>query len=364
MPQTPTTGTWSMPRGLIVILGIAGTVVAVAGIKGIATIVGPVFLALILTISVHRLPVYLRRHGWPVWSAFLVTVLLVYGIIVGMFVAMVFAVARLATLIPEYTDRLDALVTQFADFLHQHGVATDASARMLSRLDPHTVLSGVGTVVEGTLSVTSTFVLLVVLLLFLSADAMSFPDRLAFIARHRPDISDALRRFALGTRSYLLVSTVFGLIVAVLDTLALWALAIPLPILWGLVSFITNYIPNIGFLIGLAPPALLALLDGGWEKILLVILVYSVINVVIQSFIQPKFVGDAVDLSLTLTFLSLVFWTWVIGPLGAILAIPLTLFAKALLIDVDPSTRWMNALLTMRVRDGTEDAPAPASRWA
>lgn len=348
-----------MPRGLIVLLGIAGAVVAVAGIKAVASIVGPVFLALILTISVHRLPAALRRSGWPVWAAFLVTVLLVYGIIIGIFVALVFAVARLATLLPDYAGRFDALIDRFTAFLHEHGIATGTSEKLLSGLDAHTVLNGVGAVLQGTLGVTSTFVFLVVLLLFMAADAMNFPDRLSVVTRHRPDIAGALTRFAVGTRSYLMVSTVFGLIVAVLDSLALWALAIPLPILWGLLSFITNYIPNIGFIIGLVPPALLALLDAGWEKILLVILVYSVINVVIQSFIQPKFVGDAVDLSLTLTFLSLAFWTWVIGPLGAILAIPLTLFAKALLVDVDPTTRWMNALLTMRVPD--DDGPPPTA---
>ena len=115
--------------------------------------------------------------------------------------------------------------------------------------------------------------------------------------------------------------------------------------LWGLLAFVTNYIPNVGFLIGLVPPALLALLEGGPQLMITVIVAYSVINFVIQSVIQPKFVGDAVNLSLTLTFLSLLFWSFAIGPLGAVLAIPLTLLAKALLLDVDPDTRWISELL-------------------
>jgi AI-2 transport protein TqsA len=77
-----------------------------------------------------------------------------------------------------------------------------------------------------------------------------------------------------------------------------------------------------------------------------VVIGYSLLNVVIQSVIQPKFVGDAVGLSTSLTFLSLVFWTWVLGPLGALLAIPLSLLTKALLVDVDPSTRWLVPLLS------------------
>jgi AI-2 transport protein TqsA len=88
------------------------------------------------------------------------------------------------------------------------------------------------------------------------------------------------------------------------------------------------------------------LLQGGPKLMIIVILAYSVINFVIQSIIRPKFVADAVDLSLTLTFLSLVFWAFVIGPLGAVLAVPLTLLAKALLLAVHPDTRWMSSLVT------------------
>jgi predicted PurR-regulated permease PerM len=101
--------------------------------------------------------------------------------------------------------------------------------------------------------------------------------------------------------------------VAVIDTGFLWWVGVPLPLLWGLLAFITNYIPNIGFIIGLVPPALLALLQGGPKLMITVIVAYSVINFVIQSIIQPKIMADAVNLSLTVTFLSLVFWAFVIG---------------------------------------------------
>jgi AI-2 transport protein TqsA len=152
---------------------------------------------------------------------------------------------------------------------------------------------------------------------------------------------------------------VFGLIVAVVDTVMLWALGVPLPLLWGLLSFITNYIPNIGFIIGLVPPALLALLEGGVEQMTMVIVLYCVVNFVIQSVIQPKVVGDAVGLSATVSFLSLVFWTWVLGPLGALLAIPLSLLTKGLLVDIDPTTRWINPLISASNADD-DPAAAPA----
>ena len=112
-------------------------------------------------------------------------------------------------------------------------------------------------------------------------------------------------------------------------------------LLWALLAFVTNYIPNIGFIIGLVPPALLALITGGVGEMIAVIAVYCVLNFIIQSVIQPKFVGDAVGLTTTMSFLSLIIWTFVLGPLGAILAIPISLLVKAVLIDSDPDARWL-----------------------
>ena len=187
-------------------------------------------------------------------------------------------------------------------------------------------------------------------------------DRLALIAQDRPKIVEALGHSAWGTRQYLLVTTVFGLIVAVLDSVALALLSIPLAVTWGLLSFITNYIPNVGFIIGVVPPALLALLTGGPKLMVIVIVVYCVLNTVIQSVIQPRFIGDAVGLSVTVTFVVLFFWSWLLGPLGAILAIPLTLLAKALLVDIDPQARWADALLRASAKEPDPAEPAPVKK--
>lgn len=125
-------------------------------------------------------------------------------------------------------------------------------------------------------------------------------------------------------------------------------LGVPLALVFGLVSLIANYVPSVGFLIAMVPPALLALLHGGPGLMVAVVVSFGVINVVLQTFIQPRFVGGAVELSITVTFLSLVFWGWVLGPLGALLAIPLTLLVKALLVDTDPRASWIGALLADR----------------
>lgn len=337
---------WALPRGLIILLGMAGLVVTVAGLRSVSAIVGPVFLALMLVVAVHPISRRLRAQGWPTWLAGLTVVLAVYAILLALFASIAFSLVRLTSILPQYSEQFDKFVHDVEQKLSKHGVTSESFHNAISHIDASKVVEAVGGVVGQLTSLTSALVLVIALVLFMAVDSIGFTDRMTALRDTRPDIAGALNSFALGTRKYLVVTTVFGFLVAVLDTGFLWWVGIPLPILWGLLSFITNYIPNIGFILGLIPPALLGLLDGGVGKMVLVIVVYSVINIILQSVIQPKFVGDAVGLSTTLTFLSLLVWAFILGPIGAILAVPLTILSKALLIDIDPATRWADVLLT------------------
>jgi predicted PurR-regulated permease PerM len=358
--EPPAAPSWSMPRGLIVLLGLAGATVAVAGLRGFADIAAPVFLALMLTVAVHPLQGWLQRRGWPTWLAMLATLASVYLMLAALGLALVVSIGQLATLLPSYQDELADLLDDIRTTLAGLDVGEEQIEAALGQLDLGNLVDLLEGFLTGLLGAFSDFLFVLAALLFMAIDGAGFPRRLAEARQVRPDIVAALSAFARGTRRYLVVSTVFGAIVAVLDAGALALLGIPLPVLWGLLAFITNYIPNIGFVVGLIPPALLGLLHGGLGGMLAVIAVYSVINVVIQSIIQPKYVGDAVGLSTTLTFLSLVFWAWVIGPLGALLAIPLTLLTKALLLDIDPSSRWLSALISSGPARPVSPAAAPA----
>ena len=185
-----------------------------------------------------------------------------------------------------------------------------------------------------------------------------FEPRIAWLRRFEAAARAALAKFVNGTQNYLVMTALFGAIVGVLDTAALWLIGVPLPLVWGFFSFITNFIPNIGFVIGIIPPALLALLNAGWEQMVLVILVYSVLNVTIQTFIQPRFVGNSVGLSAEITFMSLVVWAFLLGPLGALLAVPMTLLLRAFFIDADPRTAWAAPLIDAQV-DYPDEEPEP-----
>jgi AI-2 transport protein TqsA len=361
--QEPTEGASAqrsaLPGVVVLLVGFASGFLILAGLYFTAWLVAPVFLALMIVIAISPVQSYLLRHGWPAWLATLVLVLAVVALLLVFAVVIIVSIARLAELLPQYSDRADDLLQSLAGSLQQFGVDPASLQAAVSSVNPTKLVALIGAVLAGISGAMSSLVFLLCLLLFLSVEAGGMEQRLGAIAGDRPSLERALRSFAAGTRSYLVVTTVFGLIVGVLDAGALALIGVPLPVLWGLLSFLTNFIPNIGFVIGLVPPALLALLEGGVPMMLTVIAVYCVLNFVIQSLIQPRFVGDSVGLSMTMTFLALLFWAWLLGPLGALLAIPMTLLFKALLVDVNPSGRWAIALAGSLA--ATDDRPEPHS---
>ena len=319
--------------------------VLAAGIQATAWLVGPVFLALVIVITVHPVHDWLRRMGLPSWAATTVLVLVVYGVLVVLAGVVVVAVARLATILPLYAANANALLASVTSALADFGVGIGQVRALAATVDYGKVLGLVSGLLLGVTSLLGNLVFLLSLLLFLSIEASGVGMRLELIAADRAPIADALGRFSRATRRYIGVNTVFGLLTGLVDAVALALLGVPLAALWGLLVFITNYIPYVGFWIALVPPVLLALLTGGWELAAVVVALFTAVNFVLTSLIQPKYVGDAVGISVTVTLVALVFWGWLLGAIGAVLAVPLTLLAKTILVDVDPRATWVNALL-------------------
>jgi AI-2 transport protein TqsA len=342
----------SQSRTVTLLVGAAAIVIVVAGLRSAAGIVGPVMLALALTIVFHPLRVLLERR-LPVWAASVAVLICAYTLILGLTLALVVSVGRLGVLVPEYAPQIHDLTDQIGEWLSARGVGTDQVDAVAGALDVGQLVDVATSLLSSVLSVLSNLFFILTVLLFLAFDSAQVDRLAAGVRQHRPHLVHAMSSFARGTRSYLGVSAVFGLIVAVIDTGLLWALGIPGAFVWGVLAFVTNFIPNIGFVIGVIPPAVIGLLDGGLGLMLAVLVVYSLVNVVIQSVIQPRYVGHAVGLSTTLTFLSLVFWAWVLGPLGALLAVPMSLFFKAVLVEADPRARWMDPLISGRPPDET-----------
>jgi predicted PurR-regulated permease PerM len=349
-----------LPRGLLILLGLAAATIVTLGIKAVAGIVAPTFLALVLVICVQPLRGILMRRGAPGWLAAIVVIVSVYLILITLMTAMVVCLAKLATLAPTYTDQANQVADQVVSWLKSLGVDQTQINEVASSLDFGKLFGIATTVLGSVLNVLSDLLFIGLVTLFLAFDNSSFVRNLGDAEADRPMLVASLTRFAASTRTYFIVATVFGGIVAVIDTGALWLLGIPAAVVWGVLAFVTNFVPNIGFIIGLVPPAILGLLQGGWGLAIAVIVVYCAVNFVIQSVLQPKFQGDALGLTTTLTFLALAFWTFVLGPLGAILALPMTMLVKAVFVDVDPGARWLGPLLSGIPDESRSAEPDPA----
>ena len=195
------------------------------------------------------------------------------------------------------------------------------------------------------------------MLLLMAMDAGFVPTVLRELYPVRPLVAVSLVSYGNNVRRYMVVTTVLGIAQGIVNWIALVILGVPGAFIWGLLAFVCSFIPNIGYFIAIIPPIIFGALVGGWPTVIAVIVVYGVINAVIQSVIQPRVVGKAVNLSQTITFFSVLFWAVVIGPIGAILAIPLTLLVRLLLVDTNRAMDWIRPDARRARRDEGDHGP-------
>ncbi|MDN5803853.1 MAG: AI-2E family transporter [Microlunatus sp.] len=332
---------------------LAATAIVAAAIKMTASIVAPVLLAFFLMVVFRPLMASLERRRVPRAVTIPLSILLVYGVIIFLGLCVYLALARFALIIAENADKFTQLAGWVSSTVQQLGIDPTNVQQIFTLISPGRLVNLASTLLSVSASVLTALAFLAALVFFMALDAANFSARLAMIVRLRPATSKALVELGISTRNYFVVAAGFGAIVAVLDWILLAVLDIPYAWLWALLAFVTNFIPNIGFIIGLVPPALVGWLVSDWQTAVIIAVGYSVLNVVVQTLIQPKVVGDRVQLNTTLTFLALIVWTFLLGGLGAILAIPMTLLVRALFVDSHPQHRWVRTLFASGPPAGT-----------
>ena len=332
------------PPALRILLGLAAAVIALAGVSYARELIGPLAIGAVIVIICHPVRFPLERWGWPRWAATTGVIVVGYLILAVMALLLTFAGVEFARLVADYEEQLQQAAENFVALLQSIGVAGEAADAGASVMKPEQLISFATSLGGTVLNVLTALFFILGYVIFMAADGARYTRAEAAFGR---GIRPTVRRFQVynsGVRRYYVVNATFGAIVAIIDGLALWALGVPAPAVWAILAFVTNFVPNIGFVLGLIPPAILALVVGGWPLALAVVAVYSVVNVTLQVLVQPKFVSDAVNLSLTLSFFAVIFWTFIIGPVGAILSIPLTLLVRALILESDPGATWMRWL--------------------
>ncbi|WP_348787013.1 AI-2E family transporter [Leifsonia sp. NPDC080035] len=332
-------------RAVRILLGLAaGTVVAV-GMHAIGNILAPSLLALVLTICAQPVRVWLTRHGTPAGIATGAVALTTFALLAAFAGLLIVALAQFVAMLPQYKDQLDQFGDQFAAWLHSIGVSQQEVQSVASGFDPTKLVNFFTGLLGGAFGFVAFGVIVLTMLILMPADAAYTPTLLRQLQPTKPNLVYAMGGFAHSVRRYMVVTTLLGIVQGVINGLALWVLGVPAALLWAILAFLCSFIPNVGYFIALVPPLVFGYLTGGWGTVIAIIVIYGIINAVVQSIVQPKVVGNAVSLSQTLTFFSVLFWAVVLGPIGAILAVPLTLLARAVLVDSDPRARiWRAAI--------------------
>jgi AI-2 transport protein TqsA len=272
-------------------------------------------------------------------------VLVVFGVLAAFVYAIVIALAQFLAMLPTYSDQFSQIGESIARWLASVGIGQAQIQAIVAGIDPRNIVATVAGALGGVAALTGALVIVLTMMILMAADSAYARVIFGQLGAINPDFIAAITQYTSNVRRYMVVTTLLGIVQGTLNTIALAFLGVPSALLWGMLSFLCSFIPNVGYFIALIPPLFFGFLVGGWSTAIVVLVVYGVINAVVQSIVQPRVVGQAVSLSQTVTLFSVLFWAVIIGPIGAILAVPLTLLAKAVLMDADPrARRWQPAV--------------------
>ncbi len=321
----------------------AAFVVLVAGLKAGRPLFVPLVLAVFFALMGMPAVTFLRRKGLPDWAAVTLVVLGVGLLMTGLAAALGVSASGFVKALPKYKARLADSTASLQAWLAARGLALEWHALGRS-VSPGAVMGLVGGTVKGLAAALSNLVLVFLTVIFILAEAAGMPAKLrsAF-----GDVSH-FDHMAEDVQRYLAYKTWISLATGLCLGLWVWILGVDFPLLWGILAFLLNYVPNIGSIVAAVPPVLLALVQFGLGRALAVAGGYLAVNMVIGNVVEPMVLGRKLGLSSLVVFLSLVFWGWLWGPVGMLLSVPLTMVVK-LALEHSENYRWVAVLLDSRV---------------
>lgn len=338
-------------------LVVAGSfVLVVAGMRAAEPLITPFLLAVFIAVIAAPPMFHLVRRGLPSWAAMLV-VIVVVAAIGAVIVAMVSeSLASFTANLPDYQDRLRTLSGDFMDWLAGLGVTLPREA-LTTYLDAGKAMRMAGTLLGGLGDMLTNALLILLTVIFILFEASSLPAKLQAALKTPDESIGRLRRVLDNINHYMMLKSLMSLLTGFLIWLWLWLLGVDFPMLWAVVAFLLNYVPNIGSIIAAVPAVLLALIQLGPTSALWVAVGYLLVNTLVGNLIEPKFMGRGLGLSTLIVFLSLVFWGWVLGPVGMFLSVPLTMALK-IALDANPQTRPIAIMLGPEI-DAAAEAETP-----
>lgn len=325
------------------LLGAAAVVIIIGGLKAAAPMVVPFLLSVVLaTILIPPLH-WLTERRVPLPLALLLISLGLMLIWIPLAAIIGTSFDDFYVALPDYQERLHAMVLVVAAWLGEHGIAAGRDA-MEDLVRPAAALSFVRQIGGGLGSALANFFLILLTIIFILFEASGFPAKVRTAIGERGDVLDSFKEFSERLQEYLRIKTLVSLMTGGTIAATLWIVGLDFAMLWGMLAFLLNYVPNIGSIIAAVPAVLLALVALDWTGVLVVVAAFVAVNMVLGNIVEPRLMGKGLGLSTLVVFLSLLFWGWVLGPVGMLLSGPLTMALK-IALETDRRSRWFAVLL-------------------
>lgn len=344
------------PKAAQILMIIAAFVVVAAGMNAAKAIIVPFLLAAFISISSSPLLFWLKKRKVPTWLALLIVMfgILIFLLIIAGLVGS--SVNDFTSRLPFYEARLKEQTNAVLDWLER--IDVDVARLELNKIfNSAAVMKLVAKLLNELGGVLKNGFLILLTVIFMLLEASSVPAKLRSIFQDPEASLGRLKNFADTVIRYVAIKTVISLATGALVAFFLTVMSVDYPLLWGLLAFILNYIPNIGSIMAAVPPVLLTIVQLGPGRALGVAIGYVVINMVMGNAVEPRLMGRRLGLSTLVVFLSLIFWGWILGPVGMLLSVPLTMTVK-IALDTSEDTRWIAVLL------GSEKTSLPKPKAA
>jgi predicted PurR-regulated permease PerM len=289
----------------------------------------------------------LERRGVRHALALAATIVVVLAVALLAACVAALSVGQLVVEIPSYESRLSTSLAALRDLLAQLGINADLGA-ITSIISPEKIFGLVRPAASAISEAGGGLLVLAFTMVYALAGGTSLRTRAVAAFGAQDALLVGMERFGIDLRRYLVVRAKLGLFAAVLSFALLYVLGVPFPALWAILVFAASFVPNIGTLIAVIPPTLLAYLDSGLGTAVIVVIGYALINFAQDQFLQPVVMGSELNLSPLVVFIAVVVWVWILGPAGALLAVPLTV-GLVMVLEAFPSSRRVGSLLRNRV---------------
>jgi len=341
----------SRSTGTRALLTVACVMVIVKGLDEAEPLLVPMVFAAFLSVMAAPLVIWLKARRVPTALGVPLVVVGVLGVVGGIGALVGGSVNAFIQAAPRYRARLDVMFGDAFSWLTSQGVVVNrVNVRKL--INPGAALDLVGDTLSGLASVLSNVLLVLLLITFMLFEVTELPDKLRAAAGVGNEASyKHYGRVAGKVKQYVLIKTYMSAATGVVVSFALWLIGVDFPLLWGLLAFLLNYIPNIGSVIAAVPPVLLALVQFGVARALAVLAVFVGVNMVVGNVIEPPLMGRRLGLSSLVVFVSLIFWGWLWGTMGMLLSVPLTMTVK-IMLENSAQWRWIAVLM-----DGASSSP-------